>query len=665
MRQQVLQAFLEKAEDRLSGIRGSLLLFLQGRLASSEVVPVCHGLVQLQFEAEGSGLTTIGRFAAEAAYSIEHATSCGPGVRDAAVNASLDLISKLEAELLQMPIGSAEFLTEAEDLVESTFDDMIAHRETRHPLIEDFEIDDETLEIFREEAGELIENIKTGLATLRSCPEGTEALWDIRRNAHTLKGAAGIVGLDLASKLSHKLEDLLDKRVVAGRPLDAQAIEVLEKAANILGAMSNGGPHDTGEITSELDALIAVPLEAPSPTKAEPSQRETSAIHTPPTPVVRVSLDRLDQLLYIASALVNESEAVLKRIAEGTPGPELAELVRGHRAMAVEISDGLKKVRMVRFGVLEMRLNRTVQMTCQDEGKAVNLVILDPDVEIDTLVIDAMIEPLLHLLKNAVVHGIEQAETRRLLGKTETGTVAIGVASDGRNVTLTVEDDGRGISTTKLLAKGVETGLIQELDAERMDDNGAYALIFERGLTTTNTVNMNAGRGVGMSIVKESVESRGGKVNIVSAPQQGTRFTLSFPIIPEVREPAIDDPGQPLILIVDDSNSIRRMSAKIVESAGCRAVTAINGADALTLIRERSLVPDLILSDVEMPTMDGWQFLDHVKTDAKLAAIPVVMVTSLTSEESRAKAAKLGASDYFVKPFTADHLRSVMSTLVV
>jgi two-component system chemotaxis sensor kinase CheA len=627
-------------------------------------MPFCHRLVQFQFEAEGAGFQNIGRLVAEAAYSIQRAATCDPGVRNAAVNASLDMVSRLETELFQMSLGSTEFLNEAEDLVETTFGGMIAQGDKDRSHGEEFEIDEETLEIFREEARELIANIRAGLSALRNAREHTEGLWEIRRNAHTLKGAAGIVGLDQASILAHKLEDRLDKEVEAGGSLDTASIDVLERAANILDAMSHGRPYDVAGITVELEAVNEPPKALPAVPEVAPDQpREAAAIHTPPTPVVRVSLDRLDQLLYIASALVNESDAVLKSISEGSPAAELTELVRGHRSMAQEISDGLKKVRMVRFGVLEMRLNRTVQVTCQDEGKTADVVILDPDIEIDTLVIDAMIEPLLHLLKNAVVHGIEQPETRRLLGKPEKGTIAIGVASDGKIVTLTVEDDGRGISTAQLRAKGIETGVLEPLRAERMDENAVFQLIFERGLTTTDTVNMNAGRGVGMSIVRESIVVRGGTIDIVSASQRGTKFTLSFPIIPISREPAIEDRDRPLVLIVDDSNSIRRMSSKIVEQAGCRAVTAINGADALELIREHSLLPDLILSDVEMPTMDGWQFLDHVKTDARLAAVPVVMVTSLTSDESRARAAKLGANDYFVKPFTAEQLRSVMPTI--
>jgi len=656
-----IRSFLEKAEDRLAGVRGGLLLFSQGRLSSEEVLAACQRLAQLQVEAEGAGRADIGALAADAAYSIEQATRVASGVRTQAVNTALDLVSKLEAAVLQMPLGSDEFFHEADDLVESAFKGM-----TTENGAEDFEIDDETLEIFREEASELLSNIRTSLATLKLHPEKTDALWEIRRCCHTLKGAAGIVGLHEASKLAHSVEDLLDRKVEAGVPVSADLTILLEKAVDTLDAVSAGAVCEgSAEMQVQLEGQnscrtveVALPI-------SETAHRETSAIHTPPTPVVRVSLDRLDQLLYIASRLASESQNALNRVSEGASASELAELLRGHRALAGEISEGLKQVRLVRFGVLEMRLNRSVQVTCQEEDKKAGIVILDPDVEIDTLIIDAMIEPLLHLIKNAVVHGIEAPETRRLLGKPEKGTISIAVASDGENVSLSVEDDGCGISTATLLEKGIESGLVERGKAERLDDRALAQLIFERGLTTSATLNLNAGRGVGMSIVKESVESRGGTIEVDWEPQQGTKFTLRFPIVPDSPPSASsrDENEKPFVLIVDDSNSIRRMTSKIVEQAGCRAVTAINGADALELLANRPAMPDLILSDVEMPTMDGWQLLDHIKTDIKLASLPVFMVTSLSSEEARSKAARLGANGYFVKPFTVDDLMSVMSEL--
>ncbi|HEX3102092.1 MAG TPA: response regulator, partial [Pyrinomonadaceae bacterium] len=281
----------------------------------------------------------------------------------------------------------------------------------------------------------------------------------------------------------------------------------------------------------------------------------------------------------------------------------------------------------------------------------------------------------LHLLKNAVVHGIEPTETRRLLGKEEKGRVRIAVRADETDVYLTVSDDGHGISTAKLLEKAIASGIIDEQKAASMDEPSIIDLIFDRGLTTAESVNMNAGRGVGMSIVKESVESRGGSVTVETVQQKGTRFTVRMPLtLPkpeaEVPDPApIEPTGEPdaemppLVLIVDDSPSIRRMTARIVEDAGFRTITAEHGAEALELLLSGEWEPDVIISDVEMPVMDGWQFLEYVKTDNNFGHIPVVMATSLSSEEYREKASGLGASDYVVKPFCRQELDRVVETL--
>ena len=294
----------------------------------------------------------------------------------------------------------------------------------------------------------------------------------------------------------------------------------------------------------------------------------------------------------------------------------------------------------------------------------------NPDLEIDTQVIDALIEPLLHLIKNAVVHGIEPDETRRLLGKPEKGRICIAVNADETDVCLSVEDDGRGISGSKLIEKAIANDIVDSQQASVMDEQSVVNLIFSRGLTTSDSLTMNAGRGVGMSIVKESVESRGGSVGVESEQQKGTKFTIRLPLTLPKPEAEPDEPVDasnadlaPLILIVDDSQSIRRMTAKIVEDAGFRTITAENGAEALELLLSGEWEPDLILSDVEMPIVDGWEFLEYVKTDDNFGHIPVVMVTSLSSDEYRRKATDLGASDYLVKPFSLAELDRVLENL--
>ncbi|HEX3101818.1 MAG TPA: Hpt domain-containing protein, partial [Pyrinomonadaceae bacterium] len=214
------QSFLEKAEDRLAGIRGSLLLFAQGRLSPGDLVHADRRLEELGTEAKISGLDVAACLADDCSQSLEILASSDSSNRDAYVNRSLDLLSRLEAELLQMPLASNDFLSDVNDLVESSFEHFKrrSHIPTPaqfvpEPEEEDFEIDEETLEIFRSEAEGLLANISSNLRSLGRVPDDTNALWEIRRNAHTFKGAAGIIGFRDASQLAHRIEDLLDKMV--------------------------------------------------------------------------------------------------------------------------------------------------------------------------------------------------------------------------------------------------------------------------------------------------------------------------------------------------------------------------------------------------------------------------------------------------------------------
>ena len=423
-----------------------------------------------------------------------------------------------------------------------------------------------------------------------------------------------------------------------------------------------------------LASVPASPGETVAPAAAT-DKKPAAAVVAPPAPIVRVSLERLDDLLNVARGLSLNRSDIAVRFAELKKGNDsmrgLDALIETQYRLSDELLQMLQQIRMVRFGTLEMRLNRAVHVTCQEENKKAFVVLENPDLEIDTQVIDALVEPLLHLLKNAVVHGIEAGETRRLLGKPEKGRICIAVDANENEVCLSVEDDGRGISGSKLIEKAIANGILDSQRAAAMDERSITNLIFNRGLTTADSLSLNAGRGVGMSIVKESVESHGGNVAVVSEQQKGTKFTIRIPLTlpkPEIEpEPETVDPATdnlpPLILIVDDSHSIRRMTAKIVEDAGFRSITAEHGAEALELLLSGAWEPALILCDVEMPVMDGWEFLEYVKTDDNFGHMPVVMVTSLSSDEYRKKATDLGASDYLVKPLSLAELDRVLENL--
>lgn len=668
-----IQTFIKTAEADLARARGSLLILAQNGDVS-DLGPTRSSVANLKATAFENEQHAISLQAAECEGALDEITSSNDVYR------VLDLIAGLEASLLDIPLHSDEFLSDVSDFVDSSFDEILPHAETSDEIFSGFEIDEETLEVFKSEADELLANIQSGLRSLRESPADQNALWEIRRNAHTLKGAAGIVGLISASETAHRMEDLLDKLVELKRAAEPALLCFLETSARKLQTIVEAKAFDNDEALEPqyLAAMDSLGSESdPSaPATAQYATSEPANSERPAhKPIVRVSLDRLDELIRLSHELINNRESTAEAITgllDGNSGdndaiPTLEKLFESAYRLNGELHDKLQSIRMVKFSTLETRLSRAVNMTCTDVGKKAVFELENGEIEIDTLVIDAIVEPLLHLLKNAVVHGIELPETRRLIGKSERGLIKIKVEEIDGHLQISVADDGAGISVKKLKDKAIVNGIIDELDARSMGDERAFALIFDRGLSTAETIDLNAGRGVGMSIVKESVESQGGQVIVESDPPRGTKFTVLLPIEskPANSEPtlfaqaAIDDEVH-TILVIDDSASMRMHNQKLVESAGFRCITANNGAEALELLLNGDFEPDLILSDVEMPQIDGWEFLEYIKTDDNLGHIPVVLVTSLESDEHRARAFDLGAAEYVVKPLSGTSLASVM-----
>lgn len=582
------------------------------------------------------------------------------------VNGALDSLARIEAAILNIALlseGETSGLGEVN--LDDAFEVMMRQDDEKptKPDREEFPVDEETIEIFRSEAEELVANISRSIATIRSAPDDHHSLWEIRRHIHTLKGSAGIVGLDQISSLAHHAEDLLDHLVSKGSPANERVLEFLQKTAEYINNIISGdrlkcGKDDAGSV------LAAIGQECGS-TSDDPASRQSNLNNGVPKtpPVVRVSVPRIEEIMRLTARLNDLHGSIRRLIHNGLNGhtnKRLERVLRSQSAAISELSQKLLEIRMVRFGNLETRLARNINSTCSDEGKKAVLDLRDPDVEVDTLTIDALIEPMLHLIKNAVVHGIEPPETRRLIGKPETGTITVTVDQDDDRVVVGISDDGGGLSTGRILERALAAGFIDAADAEKLSEDEINQLIFSRGLTTADKVDLNAGRGVGMSIVKESIEAKGGSIHVETVPQQGTTFTLIMPAKvaaadkPETAAEETPNDDSPLILVVDDSAAIRHQTAKFAATAGCRTITANDGAEALELLLSGAHEPDLILSDVEMPNMNGWELLEYIKTDDNLGHIPVVMITSLDDPEYRKKAKDLGAAEYVVKPATAE-----------
>lgn len=685
MDREKIRSFTSIAETNIASVRSNILITAQTGDAA-DLATGRRELVRLHQEALSIDFYDVATSIADVICSLDRLSSDPKAARTSAL-AVLDSITRAEASLWKAPRGGGDLLDDVSGFVDASFSQIAPVAQPVGEVAEiGFEVDDETFDIFRSEAEELLENISRGIETLRNEPCDQQALWEVRRNFHTLKGAAGIVGLTAAAEIAHRMEDLLDRMVEQGLQIVPAVTELFQVSISYLSTLASGGSldqtlsleaHHTAAVASLLQASSAqakVRSESGHITPAKPA-----AVSASPVPIVRVSLERLDELVGVSAGLLRSLDGLEDQM-NALPETHYAESLRSlahsfekHRSLTDELHAKLLRIRMIRFGTLETRLTRTVNMTCSDERKKARIQIENPDTEVDTQIVDGMIEPLLHLLKNAVVHGIESPETRRMIGKSEFGTITVQINADNGVVHLSVADDGAGISVPKLKEKAVEQGLLARRDADELSDREALDLIFERGLTTAEKLDLNAGRGVGMSIVKESVENRGGTVSVESHSQLGTKFTIRMPLNTlnlrrdpsrtRVVEPA--SAGPPLVLVIDDSASIRRQAARIVENAGFKVITANNGADALELLLNGSFEPALILSDVEMPQIDGWELLEYIKTDENLGGIPVVLITSLDSDSHREKARQLGASDYVVKPLTQEALDTILRSLKV
>ncbi|HXK19494.1 MAG TPA: chemotaxis protein CheA [Polyangiaceae bacterium] len=254
------------------------------------------------------------------------------------------------------------------------------------------------------------------------------------------------------------------------------------------------------------------------------------------TQTVRVDIRKLDHLMNIVGEL-SIVRSSLSRIAErlrGEGSRQLAtELMRLHRNFdrrLGEMQDGILEVRMVPLGQVFDRLARVVRQISRDLGKEIRLVITGAETEIDKLIVEELSDPLMHMIRNAIDHGIEAAERRAEVGKPLAGTIALNAFQKGNHVMIEVEDDGRGIDEVALVEKAVESGKIARSEASELVRDEILALIFVPGLSTREQVDDLSGRGVGMDIVKTNISKLGGVIDVHSETGIGTKMAITLPI---------------------------------------------------------------------------------------------------------------------------------------
>ena len=525
---------------------------------------------------------------------------------------------------------------------------------------------------------------------------------------------------------------------------------------------------------------------------------------------------RVQELTRMMAESVNDVATVqrsLQRMLEGTEDDLIAQ---GRQAR--ELQRDLLRTRMVEFEGISERLYAVVRQSSKESGKQVGLDIAGGSIEMDRGVLDRMTPAFEHLLRNAIVHGIEAPEQRAALGKPTAGHITISLRQEGNDVSVQVRDDGRGLDLAAIRAKAAASGLLQSDGF--LSESEAAALIFRPGFSTAEQVTELAGRGIGMDVVRAEVQALGGRIETNSGVGQGTAFTLVLPLttavtqvvmmrvgnlsigvpanlVEIVRRTADDDldrayasgaflageeslpffwlgallqssvgsnevatksrpvvvlrsaaqrlavhvdevlgnqevvvknlgpqmsrlPGLagmsvlasgavvliynpvalatvygdqvrqavqirrqqqaaaslaaphgiapaavlpevsqvPLVLVVDDSITVRRVTQRLLQREGYRVTLAADGLQALERLQEER--PAVVLSDIEMPRMDGFDLARNIRADAALAGLPIIMITSRIAAKHREHAMELGVDHYLGKPYSEEELLSLV-----
>jgi len=518
-----------------------------------------------------------------------------------------------------------------------------------------------------------------------------------------------------------------------------------------------------------------------------------------------LEMDRFSTMQQISRSLqetVGDIESIKDLLGEEVRDSET--LLLQESRVSTELQEGLMRTRMVHFGGLASRLRRIVRQTARELGNEVELEIVGETSEVDRTVLDRIVAPLEHMLRNAVSHGIELPEDRVAKGKPETGHLKIMVDREGGDVVITVADDGRGIDVGAIRKKAAEKGMLTE--DSKLSDHDVLQYIMEPGFSTAEKVTQISGRGVGMDVVDSEIKQLGGVLEIDTVQGKGTTFTVRLPLTlainhallvnvaeeiyavplnsiegvvrlsgPELQQfynsgersyefagssyelkhlgyilngsqpdysrsgqlfpvllarvgeqsvalhvdeligrreivvkpvgaqistvrgisgatilgdgrvviilemnalvlgdslfhvggPAEDETAEdaaaevdiqrePIIMVVDDSITIRKVTERMLGRHNMKVITAKDGVDAVSQLQD--IKPDVMLLDIEMPRMDGYEVATHIRNDARLKDLPIIMITSRSGAKHREKAIAIGVNKYLGKPYQEDDL---------
>jgi two-component system chemotaxis sensor kinase CheA len=387
---------------------------------------------------------------------------------------------------------------------------------------------------FRAEATELLTGLESAFLTLESSP-GPEAFEVLFRSVHTLKGNALLMGFHAASELAHHVEDLLEKLAAHAVPMTAAVVTLLLQAVDGLRLLI-GVPVEerrAGVKPEEVQRRLAAAAGAPAGATEVPSPRPASAEATARPArerTLRVGLDRLDRMLDLTGELAiarGRLTTMLEQAHRYSP-QELLEAHRDSDRLYLDLQELVMKARLVPIGRVFQPFTRTLRELCAATGKRVRLEVSGEDVEVDTTLMDLIRDPLTHLVRNAVDHGIELPEVRQTLGKEPTGTLRLQARHEAGGILVQISDDGAGLDRQRIAARGRAMGLLGP--TEEREDAELFQLIFAPGFSTAERVTELSGRGIGLDVVRSNIEALRGTISIETEAGKGTTLSLRLPL---------------------------------------------------------------------------------------------------------------------------------------
>lgn len=384
------------------------------------------------------------------------------------------------------------------------------------------------------------------------------------------------------------LEEIECKTSDSGRLKTADDEEIeKEEASKVEAAPEADVVQEHKETTPPVTAQSSAE-KAPQVKGEEKAAKSTSSDKQKTSKTVRVDIDRLDSLMNLVSELIIIKTRLEDNvhISKGTNNSEAIEYLE---RITTSLHDAVMKVRMVPVERTFNRFPRMVRDLAKDLGKGINLVMSGEETEVDRTVIDEIGDPLIHLIRNSIDHGIENPEARKAKGKPDAGTVNLRAYPDGNTVVIEVEDDGNGINTERVLEKALSKGVIQEHEAEIMSVHEINNLIFRPGFSTAEVITDLSGRGVGLDVVRTKIESLNGTVEVKSVMGKGSKFTIRLPLTLAIIQALMVNLG-------DEKYALPLNSIKEITTISSSSITMIQNQEAV-LYRNTTL-PLIRLGDI-------------------------------------------------------------------